>query len=199
MPRRKRRRALNLAPWLAIAGVIILAIVLTRCTKTEPIQETPAPTIAVTHEAQASASASPAIAPVVYTPDEVEVELLAKMLWGEARGIPSDMEKAACVWCVLNRVDDDSGVWPNTIAKVLAQKNQFAGYSTSYPATDELKALAADVMTRWQREKTENADVGRVLPADYFFFTGDGQNNHFRAEYKSSELWDWSLPSPYEN
>ena len=41
-----------------------------------------------------------------YIPDAAEVEALAKMLYGEARGIASDMEKAACVWCVLNRVDD---------------------------------------------------------------------------------------------
>lgn len=40
-----------------------------------------------------------------YIPDAAEVEALAKMLYGEARGIASDMEKAACVWCVLNRVD----------------------------------------------------------------------------------------------
>ena len=41
-----------------------------------------------------------------YIPDAAEVEALAKMLYGEARGVVSDTEKAACVWCVLNRVDD---------------------------------------------------------------------------------------------
>ena len=41
-----------------------------------------------------------------YIPDTAEVEALAKMLYGEARGIASDTEKAACVWCVLNRVDN---------------------------------------------------------------------------------------------
>ena len=41
-----------------------------------------------------------------YIPDAAEVEALTKMLYGEARGVASDIEKAACVWCVLNRVDD---------------------------------------------------------------------------------------------
>lgn len=197
MQRRKRRRPLKLALWLVLAGVILLSVILVRCAIPKPAQVPPAPTIAVMPEAQASAS--PTLVPVVYTLDEDDVEMLAQMLWGEARGIPSDMEKAACVWCVLNRVDDESGVWPNTVAEVLTQKNQFAGYSADYPATDELKALAADVMTRWQQEKTEGSGVGRVLPANYFFFTGDGQRNYFRAEYRDTETWDWLLPSPYEN
>lgn len=156
--------------------------------------EAAAPTTADVEEPPA-----PQPAPEEYKPDETEVEMLARMLWGEARGIPSDMEKAACVWCVLNRVDDESGVWPDTIAGVLEQKNQFAGYSAGYPATDELKALAADVLTRWQREKVEGGDVGRVLPAEYTFFTGDGKNNNFRTEYRGGIIWNWSLPNPYDN
>lgn len=42
-------------------------------------------------------------------------------------------------------------------------------------------------------------DVGRVLPADYLFFEGDGRHNHFRKDYiKTGEIWGWSLPSPYK-
>lgn len=41
----------------------------------------------------------------VYVHDEAEVEMLARLIWGEARGVASDTEKAAVVWCVLNRVD----------------------------------------------------------------------------------------------
>lgn len=143
--------------------------------------------------------ATPEPTPEVFTPDETEVKMLAQMLWGEARGILSDTEKAACVWSVLNRVDDETGAWPDTIAGVLTQKHQFIGYSPDHPASDALKALAEDVLARWHQEKTEGGNVGRVLPANYFFFTGDGQRNHFRAEYQDTTNWDWSLPSPYEN
>ena len=50
------------------------------------------------------------------------------------------------------------------------------------------------------REKTGAADVGRVLPDDYIYFTGDGNRNYFTAEWSSSAVeYDWALPSPYEN
>lgn len=134
---------------------------------------------------------------VHYIPDEAEVEMLARVLWGEARGIPSDMEKAAVVWCVLNRVDAEE--WPDTVAEVVTQRFQFMGYSPDFPATDELKAIAADVLIRWEREKREGGDVGRVLPEEYTFFTGDGRNNHFRNAYSGGDFWDWTLTNPYES
>ena len=79
------------------------------------------------------------------------VEALAKMLYGEARGIASDMEKAACVWCVLNRVDDPR--FPDTVLEVLEAPYQFAGYSADYPVLPELATLAADVLKRYHAEK----------------------------------------------
>ena len=203
MRTRKRKRRLKPAFLLVLIGAAILtAILLVRCATPETVNERqtlPTATLAPPVTPELMPTKQPTPAPAQYVPDETEVELLARMLWGEARGITSDMEKAACVWCVLNRVDDERGLWPDTVEGVLTQKNQFAGFSYDYPATDELKALASDVMTRWQQEKTVDGEVGRVLPKDYYFFTGDGKNNHFRAEFRSTELWDWTLPNPYEN
>ena len=54
-------------------------------------------------------------------------------------------------------------------------------------------------MQRWNAEKNGKTDVGRVLPKEYTFFIGDGFENHFTDEWKSTDYWDWSLPSPYEN
>lgn len=143
---------------------------------------------------------APLITPPPYVPDEAEVEMLARVLWGEARGVPSDMEKAAVVWCVLNRVD--AARWPDTVAGVVTEPSQFAGYSPDYPATEELKTIAADVLTRWERERRERregGDVGRVLPAEYFFFTGDGERNYFRTEFMGGTVWDWTLRNPYKS
>ena len=67
------------------------------------------------------------------------------------------MHKAAVVWCVLNRVDAEG--WPDTVAEVVTQPHQFAGYSPDYPATEEFKAIAADVLIRWEREKREGVAV----------------------------------------
>ena len=132
-----------------------------------------------------------------YIPDAAEVEALAKMLYGEARGITSDMEKAACVWCVLNRVDDPR--FPDTVLEVLEAPYQFAGYSADYPVLPELAVLAADVLKRYHAEKNGEENVGRVLPAEYMYFTGDGRNNHFTIGWKDAETWDWSLQNPYDD
>ena len=110
---------------------------------------------------------------------EEEVTVLAKMLWGEARGVPSDTEKAACVWCVLNRVDQGMG----TIVEVVTAPYQFVGYQEDHPVDPDLKDLCEDVLERWYREKSGETDVGRVLPSDYLFFTGDGEHNYFRNAY----------------
>ena len=135
--------------------------------------------------------------PAAYTPPAAEVEALAKMLYGEARGIPSDTEKAACVWCVLNRVDDPR--FPDTVLEVLEAPYQFSGYSADYPILPELEALAADVLTRYHAERDGEENVGRVLPPEYCFFTGDGKHNHFTIGWQDTETWGWTLESPYED
>lgn len=132
-----------------------------------------------------------------YIPDAAEVEALAKMLYGEARGIASDMEKAACVWCVLNRVDDPR--FPDTVLEVLEAPYQFAGYSADYPVLPELATLAADVLIRYHAERDGRTNVGRVLPVEYLYFTGDGRNNHFTIGWKDAETWDWRLQNPYND
>lgn len=126
---------------------------------------------------------------------EEEITVLAKMLWGEARGVKSDAEKAACVWCVLNRVDRGYG----PIVEVVTAPYQFVGYDIDNPIDDQIKTLCEDVLTRWFSEKKGEADVGRVLPSDYLWFSGDGERNHFRNAYRGGEKWDWSLTNPYES
>lgn len=126
---------------------------------------------------------------------EEEIVLLAKMLWGEARGC-STTEQAACVWVALNRVSDPR--WPDTLREVLLQPEQFRGLREDNPATEELMALAEDVLSRRARELAGETAVGRVIPEDYFFWAGDGKRNHFRKEYKSTDRWGWSMESPYE-
>ena len=124
-----------------------------------------------------------------------EVIVLAKMLWGEARGVSSDAEKAACVWCALNRVDHGYG----DIITVVTTPKQFVGYQESNPVDDELITLCIDVLTCWYAEKDGQTEGGRVLPSEYLFIFGNGERNHFRTDYKNGTVWDWSLPSPYES
>lgn len=126
---------------------------------------------------------------------EEEAEVLAKMLWGEARGVQSDTEKAACVWCVLNRVDS----YGKSIIEVTTAPKQFVGYKPDNPVDQELKDLCEDVLSRYFAEKEGQEDVGRVLPPDYLFFSCKNSTNVFRNAFKGGQTWDWSLPSPYES
>lgn len=188
----KRRRPRRRSP----LPFLLLAVVVVGCAFAAAVAAV-VPMEAERDKLDAPAAATPTPTPAPYIPDEAEVEMLAHLIWGEARGIPSDMHKAAVVWCVLNRVDAEG--WPDTVAEVVTQPHQFAGYSPDYPATEEFKAIAADVLIRWEREKREGGEVGRVLPAEYVFFTGDGEVNHFRTEYEGGMFWDWSLKNPYSS
>lgn len=130
-----------------------------------------------------------------YVPNAAEVEALAKLIYGEAGIVPSTTEQAAVVWCVLNRVDDPR--FPDTVLEVIEAPYQFSGYDPEYPVKEEFAILAADVLTRYRAELDGEENVGRVLPAEYCFFTGDGRRNHFTTEWKSTDCFGWTLESPY--
>lgn len=129
------------------------------------------------------------------TPDPDNLTRLAKTVWGEARGVQSTAEQAAVIWCILNRVDDPR--WPDTITGVCIT-SQFNGYDPDNPVEPELYDLALDVYSRWCMEKQGEKDVGRVLPAEYVYFTGDGTRNTFTTEFLSGNTWGFTLPDPYQ-
>lgn len=157
--------------------------------------------IQVGHKLEAKQKAQTQQTPVVnsgqaYTVTREEVETLAKIVYREARGIKEDSHKAAVVWCILNRVDD--GYWGDNIVDVATYPNAFA-WVPDTPVEEELVDLVVDVVTRWNHEKEGLSDVGRTLPKEYLYFTGDGSYNHFTKEWKSTDYWDWSLPNPYNS
>lgn len=124
------------------------------------------------------------------------VEMLARLMWSECRGVPSETERAAVVWCVLNRVD--AGGFGDSIKAVVTAKNQFA-YSAASPLDDGLYKTAEDVLKRWAAEKDGETDSGRVLPTEYLYFYGKNGRNHFRTEWRGGLTYDWALNSPYED
>ena len=140
----------------------------------------------------------PAQWPKLY--DDSDAVALAKLVWGEGRGVPAygsvstKAQQAAIMWTVLNRYDLGKG---DSIIDVITAPNQFVGYNVNHPVEDELLELAYDVLDRWNNERHGETDVGRVLPADYLYFHGDGTYNYFRNEYKSKAYWDWSLEDIY--
>lgn len=140
--------------------------------------------------------------PRLYTDEDAIA--LARMAWGEARGVPeleingnvvsAKCQQAAVMWTVLNRYDAG---YAESIKAVATAPKQYHGYSVENPVEDEFLDLAYDVLDRWNRERHGETDVGRVLESDYFWFHGDGTYNWFRNEYKSSSYWNWELTDTY--
>lgn len=109
---------------------------------------------------------------------EEDVQVVAKTIWGEARGCgTSGMQKV--VWCICNRVDKGFASTPSSVCKA---PSQFYGYKSSNPVTSECEAIARDVLTRWSYEKA-GIKVGRELGPDYCWFYGNGKENIFREYY----------------
>ncbi len=128
---------------------------------------------------------------------EADVYMLSRLIYTEARGVSSRTEQAAVVWCVVNRLDNPKRGYAD-ISAVVTAPHQFA-YRTEAPVIAKFRELAVDVLERWQAEKQGQTEVGRVLPAEYEYFEGDGRRNYFSISWQSEEYWDWSLPSPYED
>lgn len=160
---------------------VLICIVYARATWDEQPVIAPAVAAEEPTDPEPSESPEPSEAPVYYEMyfTEDDVAEVAKMLWGEARGCTRE-NQIKCAWVVVNRVDDER--FPDTIQGVLSQPNQFHGYDTSYPVTDELYSIAFDVLTLWSYEK-QGIPVRRELPNSFLWFTGNGRENIFREVY----------------
>ena len=66
-------------------------------------------------EPEAATSAQPAEPEPIKLYTEADVDMLARLIYTEARGVRSKTEQAAVVWCVLNRLDN-----PNRLQKTIA-------------------------------------------------------------------------------
>lgn len=211
MRRSRKRRQITVIriQWLVILA-LLAALVITVAAR-QPSETTSIKTIpAATTEPSAVESAEPieaseaiAAEPCPITQDEIV--MLAKTLYAESNvlcwrgdqyGVSYPARQAAVAWIALNRYD--AGQFGDTLAEVLSTPYQFA-YSPDTEVTAEMLDLASDVVSRWWAEKQGEADVGRTLPSDYYYFHGDGWENYFRKGYADTGVyWDWSLADPYQ-
>ena len=173
----------------ALCGLWLLALA---AYALSPAPEKAAPEVQVqvlrTARSQTGPEPSPEAAETP-VPDH-EIETVARILWAEARGVPSDTEVACVAWTIVNRVDAGYGT---DVVSVATAPGQYA-YDPDAPLDDRLLYLAGDVLRRWY-----NGGEGRVLPDGYMWFQGDGVHNYFRNAYTGGEVWDYSAASPYES
>ena len=106
-----------------------------------------------------------------------ELEMLAKLVWGEARGC-SPEEQRLVVWTVFQRVD--AGLGGSSIETVITAENQFAGYHASLPVDPDIYALVAEEAEKWR--SGEEAPTHELYAPDlpYYYFSGRNGRNWFR-------------------
>ena len=123
---------------------------------------------------------------------DADAQMIARVIWGEARGIRSQTERACIAWTVLNRVDHYG--W--SIKKTITVRGQFY-YSAKFPVTKDNLWIARDVLKRWNNEKNGVKNVGRVLPRGYMWYTGNGRHNIFRNKYRGGQRYVNKARWPY--
>ena len=155
------------------------------------------PTEELTTDLVEVTEAPPTEEPTMDPQIEYDAIILAKLLAREAdlQVVTSTTERACVIWTVLNRVDK----YGTSVEIEVTKPHQFA-WNPDTSVREEHFQLACDVLMRWYYEKETGVPNGRVLPADYLYFYGDGWHNHFFQVWGQKDVtWDYSLPSPYAN
>lgn len=109
-------------------------------------------------------------------PDELVAEA-ALLAWGEYSG-EDYAQRTAPIWCACNRAD----AWGMTLDEVM-HSDAFHGLLTEREVPEEWYGLARETLARWELEKMGYIDVGRTLPSEYLYFSGNGEYNTYRTEY----------------
>lgn len=109
-------------------------------------------------------------------PDELVAEA-ALLAWGEYSGTDY-AQRTAPIWCACNRAD----AWGLTLEEVM-HSDAFHGLLTEREVPAEWYDLARETLARWELEKLGYIDVGRTLPSEYLYFSGNGVTNVYRTEY----------------
>ncbi|MDR1572392.1 MAG: hypothetical protein LBS32_07695 [Clostridiales Family XIII bacterium] len=140
-----------------------------------------APDAPAPYSAEAPAPAPEAAPEPPYT--EQDVEMLARMVFGEARGLPPE-EQALCAWTAINRLE--SGRFGATLEDVLAAPRQFVGYSPNHPVTDGVRAVAEGALAAWAAGEPAPALPPYAETGSYLYFSGarggDGRMHNFFGE-----------------
>jgi hypothetical protein len=101
----------------------------------------------------------------MYTAEEIE--MLAKTVWGEARGC-TRAEQRLVVWTALQRVSANG--YGGTIKAVLTAPRQFTGYRKGNPVDEDIYAIAKEETEKWAR-RMKPPTMGPYAPAlPYLYF-----------------------------
>ena len=107
-----------------------------------------------------------------------EVTLVAKTVWGEARGCSRDEQKLV-VWCICNRAEARD----QSVEEVITEPHQFTGYDPDHPVEPAIVEVVEEVLQAWARNEEALVLPPYATTSNYQYFSGDGEHNWFREEY----------------
>ena len=110
---------------------------------------------------------------------EKDIELLAKTVYGEARGCSREEQKLV-IWTVFQRVGDTR--FGDTLESVITAPAQFSGYRAKNPVDPRIYELCVEEINKWVNGEQAPTLEPYAMTAPYYYFDGDGVNNWF-SEY----------------
>jgi len=108
-----------------------------------------------------------------FTHDADEQETLARLLWSSP--LRAEEQKEALLWVVLNRVDDQTDTFGDSIADVVT-KSEFSFYDKRAHLSETNLRIAQEVMDAWKSAK-EGLYIGRHVPQNGLYIRFVGENN----------------------
>lgn len=125
--------------------IAILFGVLARCAADEQIF-----TVVVLPEATPKPVFKPLEDLPYYRLDQSDVKILARLLWSSP--LRDESSKIKLIWCVLNRVTDDTGRFGDSIQECV-NKTEFTFFDKHARVSDRNKAIVERELTRWMAYK----------------------------------------------
>lgn len=108
-----------------------------------------------------------------YAHDEADVETLARLLWSSP--LRDEEAKETLLWVVLNRVDDQSGLFGDSILEAVSV-SEFSFYDDDAHLSEANLTIARDVLDAWKSRK-EGCWIGRHVPANGLYIRFIGEHN----------------------
>lgn len=108
-----------------------------------------------------------------------EYELLARLIFGEARGV-NDFEKAAVAYSVINRVNDGKKWNGETIKEVILKPYQYSAFNENDPNLRKLKNPMDYEPKSWKDSLKMSYEI---LNTNIWDDVNKGQTHYFNPKY----------------
>lgn len=115
----------------------------------------------------------PEAAPLIYIPDQIvehsldqhDIRVLARLLWSSP--LRDDQEKRKLLWVVFNRMDDDSGIFGDTIDTVVIRR-EFAFYESNCYISKVNTQIVTEELNKYL-SLHQGYHITRPIPANHVY------------------------------